>query len=377
MVWDEHNDMTQHIQAERLLRASEEGFRHIFEEAPIGMALVDLDGIFQQVNKVFCEMLGYCKQELIGHSLSIITHSTDVGMDGHLTAQVLKGVITSYKVEKRYLRKNEEILWADLTATFIRDQNGQAIYRLMMIENIIERKRVKLLEEERQNVAYELHDGLAQIAASVHQHLQAFASHYRPRSPHAREELDRLLKLAQHAVREARRLIAGIRSPTDLEDFGLATALRLQVETLRVEGWAVSYEETLSSERLSPTIENTLFAVAQEALTNARKHARTTRARITLERHASKIRLEVQDWGSGFEPLTARRKALLGEHIGLRTMQERVELVGGCLIISSQPDVGTLIVVEVPSQPSNERSIYYEERSITHTKGSISAIGDR
>jgi signal transduction histidine kinase len=217
-----------------------------------------------------------------------------------------------------------------------------------------------LLEEERHHVAYELHDGLAQVAASAHQHLQAFASHYRPRSPQARQELDRALELAQLSVREARRLIAGLR-PTALDDFGLATALRLQVETQRNEGWTIIYDETLGSERLPPTIETTLFGVAQEALTNARKHASTTRARLALERHSSTVRLEVQDWGNGFEPLAVLQEASLGEHVGLREMQERVELIGGHFMVSSQPDAGTLVVAEVPLLTSNEGDRFHEQ----------------
>src|SRR6266496_2878281 len=146
------NDITEHKQAERSLRESEERFRNIFAEAPIGMAVVGLDGTLLQVNKTFCEMLGYGKQELAARTLSDITHPDDVGKDGLLAAQMFKGAITSYKVEKRYLRKNRETLWADLTATMIRDHDGQAIYGLMMLENIIERKRAKLLEEERHHV---------------------------------------------------------------------------------------------------------------------------------------------------------------------------------------------------------------------------------
>ena len=361
------NDITEHMRAERSLKESEERFRHIFEEAPIGMAVVGLDGRLLQVNKAFCGMLGYCEQALTGRSLSMITHPNDVGKDGLLAAQMLKGAITSYQVEKRYLRKDRETLWADLTSTILRNQDGQAIYGLVMLENIIERKRAKLLEEERYHVAYELHDGLAQVAASVHQHLQAFASHYRPRSLQAREELDRALELAQRSVREARRLIAGLR-PTALNDFGLATALRMQVEAQRAEGWTVSYDETLGSERLSPTIENTLFGVAQEAINNARKHACTTRTRIALERQVSKIRLEVQDWGCGFEPLAVLHEASLGERLGLREMQERVELVGGHLVISSKPDVGTLVVAEVPLLLSNEGDMIHEQRSISRAK---------
>ncbi len=294
------NDITEHMEAERALRESEERFRNIFEEAPIGMAVVGLDGRLLQVNKAFCEMLGYSEQELTIRGLSDITHPNDVGKDGLLAAQMLKGAITIYKVEKRYLRKNREPLWADLTATVIRDHDGQAVCSLVMIENIIERKQAKLLEEERHHVAYELHDGLA-------------------------------------------------------------TALRLQVEAQRTEGWTIGYDETLGSERLPPTIETTLFGVAQEALTNARKHASTTRARLALERQESKIRLVVQDWGCGFEPLAVLHEASLSEHVGLREMQERVELVSGHLMISSQPGVGTLVVAEVPLLSSNEGDIFHEQ----------------
>jgi len=356
-------DITAHKQAERVLRASEERFRNVFAAAPIGMAIVGLDGWLLQVNKAFCEMVGYDEHELTGRTLALITHPEDVGKDALLATQMLKGAISSYKVEKRYLRKTHETLWADLTATMLRNPDGQAIYSLVMLENIIERKRAKLLEEERHHVAYELHDGLAQVAASAHQHLQAFASHYHPHSPQARAELERALELAQRAVREARRLIAGLR-PTALDDFGLATALRLHVEALRTEGWTISYEETLGSERLPPTLETTLYGVAQEALTNARKHAGTTQARLGLVRQEATIRLEVEDAGCGFEPGAVLHEVGLGEHVGLREMQERVALVGGQLQISGHQGAGTLVVAEVPLLPVGE--LPSVERSVSH-----------
>src|SRR5438270_3499307 len=258
------------------------------------MAVVGLDGTLPQVNKAFCEMLGYDEQELTACTLSSLTHPDDVANDGYLFGEIPEETNRTYKVEKRYLKKNRETLWADLTTTILHNQDGQALYGLVMLENIIERKRAKLLEDERHHVAYELHDGLAQVATSVHQHLQAFASHYHPRSPHARQELSRALELAQYSVREARRLIAGLR-PTVLDDFGLATALRLHVEAERQTGWKISFAETLGSRRLPPPIETTLYGVAQEALTNARKHACTTQAHLALELHEQTIRLAVQD----------------------------------------------------------------------------------
>jgi len=366
------NDITARIQAEKALKESEERLRNIFAAVPIGMAVVDSTDHLLQVNRAFCEMLGYSEQELIGRRISAITHPGDVGKDAILAEQALNGEIASYQVEKRYLKKNHETLWCDLTATLLRNQDGRVIYSLVMLENIIERKRAKLLEEERHHVAYELHDGLAQVAVSTHQHLQAFANHYHPRSPQARVELDRALDLAQRSVREARRLIAGLR-PTALDDFGLATALRLQVEAQRADGWTILFEESLGSERLPPAIETTLFSVVQEALTNVRKHAQTTRVRLSLERKEAKIRLEVQDWGCGFATDILLRESRPGEHVGIRAMQERVELVGGHFLVSSQPAIGTLLVIEVPVMALDEGkrdteilSILADERSIAY-----------
>ncbi len=345
-------DVTRRVQAERDLKESEGRFRNIFAEVPIGMAIVDLEGHVLQVNKALCEMLGYDEPELIGNGFSAITHPDDVGADLLLAGKELSGEIASYKVEKRYLKKNHETLWADQTSTILRNQRGEAMYGLVMLENIIERKRAKLLEEERHHVAYELHDGLAQVAVSAHQHLQALASHYHPRSPQARQELERALELAQRSVREARRLIAGLR-PTVLDDFGLATALRLQIETLRNEGWTIIFDEAVGPERLPSAVETTLFGVAREALTNVRKHSHTTKVRLMLVRQDSTIRLEVQDWGCGFEPRTLFKVYRPGEHVGIRAMQERVELLGGHLLVTSQANVGTLVVAELPVLPSN------------------------
>lgn len=201
-------------------------------------------------------------------------------------------------------------------------------------------------EEERRRVAYEVHDGLAQFASGAHQHLEAFTRHYRPRRPAARHELDQARLLTQRAVREARRVIAGLR-PTALDDFGLATALRLEVEALRGEGWLISYDETLGVERLPSAIETAFFRVAQEALTNVGKHAGTTEAQVLLHRCGSTIRLEVRDGGRGFEPSVVAESGP-GERIGLAGMRERITLLGGRWQVRSRPGMGTHIVAEVP-----------------------------
>jgi signal transduction histidine kinase/CheY-like chemotaxis protein len=202
-------------------------------------------------------------------------------------------------------------------------------------------------EEERRRVAYDIHDGVAQVAAAAHQHLQAYARFHRPRSPEGRADLERALEMARRTVGEARRVIADLR-PTVLDDFGLATALRRQVDALRNEGWQITYDEALDPQRLPPAVETALFRVAQEALANVRKHAGTTRVHLSLRRKRRIVRLEVQDWGRGFRPATAGAGAGPGERIGLPGMQERVALLGGRCRVHSRPGAGARIVAEVP-----------------------------
>jgi PAS domain S-box-containing protein len=201
-------------------------------------------------------------------------------------------------------------------------------------------------EEERRRVAYEIHDGLAQVAAAAQQHLEAFADYCHPRSPRARSELEQALELSRRTVREGRRVIAGLR-PTVLDDFGLAQALQLEIEALSADGWAVTYCEAIGAERLPPLIETALFRVGQEALRNVRKHAGATRVNVTLHRRGPCVQLAVQDWGRGFKP-AAIAGAGPSERVGLAGMQERIALLGGRCAVISRPGVGTRVLVDLP-----------------------------
>jgi len=207
-------------------------------------------------------------------------------------------------------------------------------------------------EEERRRIAYDVHDGLAQTAAAAHQHLQAFARHHPPCSEELREELDEAVDLVRELVGEARQVIYDLR-PTVLDDFGLAAAIRLQVATLRADGWQVSLEESLGEGRLPPEVETTLFRVAQEALTNIRKHAEACRVRVVLDSREGGVRLLVQDEGRGFRDGAANRNGR-GEKVGLSGMRERVSLLGGRFELYSEPGRGTTIEAEVELQETDQ-----------------------
>lgn len=202
-------------------------------------------------------------------------------------------------------------------------------------------------EEERRRIAYDLHDGLAQVAAATHLSLQTFASHYRPRSPETRQQLDRSLDLARRVVREARQAIAGLR-PTTLDDFGLERALRLHIQELTSDGWSIEYYAGLGAERLPGPIETVLFRITQEALTNVRKHADTLTATVSLRRQDGYVELEVADLGVGFQMTAPPAEHGPGQRLGLVGMRERAGLVGGQCTVESRPGQGTRVVARIP-----------------------------
>lgn len=224
---------------------------------------------------------------------------------------------------------------------------GELAEREKRLENLV-RKLFVAQEEERRRVAFEIHDGLAQMAAAAHQHLQAFARFHPPDSAEGRELLERSLELVQDTAGEARRVISNL-IPTALDDLGLKTAVRLEVESMRADGWSVEYGGTLQDgERLPVAVETALFRVAQEALRNVRKHAHARRVSVVLDRTRRGVRLRVRDWGRGFDPDAAPAGSGPGERLGLSSMQERVNLLGGSFELSTRPKSGTLVTAEIP-----------------------------
>jgi PAS domain S-box-containing protein len=122
------------------LEASEQSFRQIFEEAPIGMAVVGLDESFDQVNTTLCQMVGYSESELTQRTTMDITFEDDIPQGKQNAEELLIGGPRS-SVERRYIRKNGEVLWITRTACLMRDVDGHARNFLIMVEDISERKR--------------------------------------------------------------------------------------------------------------------------------------------------------------------------------------------------------------------------------------------
>jgi PAS domain S-box-containing protein len=282
---------------------------------------------------------GYEDQHLAGLCLPIRVKNRTVG------------VLEAYGKESLAHNEMLEII------SSLASQAASALENASLYEALSDRERalqdlvMRLLgaqEEERRRVAYEVHDGLAQVAVAAHQNLQAFARRHPPESERGRKELDTILMQVRATVSDARRVIANLR-PTALDDLGLAAAISLEVERLGDEGYYVDYDERLGDGRLPKEMEITLFRVAQEALTNVRKHAGTQRVSIELTRRNGEICLAVQDFGSGFDPAALETLGgSPGERVGFAGMRERVNMLGGEFEVQSRQGEGTLIVATIP-----------------------------
>ncbi len=135
-------DLTQKRLDEKSLGESER-FRLTIDEAPIGMALVSLDGRVVRVNRVFCEVVGYDLVELTNLTLQDITHPEDLDSDLALAGQLGRGEIPRYQLEKRYVRKDGKVVDVLLSASMLRGSDGAPGYYIFQIEDITERKRIE------------------------------------------------------------------------------------------------------------------------------------------------------------------------------------------------------------------------------------------
>ena len=135
------HDITERRRMEEALRSSEQRYRSIFEEGPLGMMITGLDGRFIQLNARFCEMLGYDESELIGRAFVDLTHPDHAPGDAAAIGRLVRGEIPIYKTEKRYLRKDGQALWVSLTVALIRDRRGEPLFFHSMVEDVSERKR--------------------------------------------------------------------------------------------------------------------------------------------------------------------------------------------------------------------------------------------
>ena len=233
----------------------------------------------------------------------------------------------------------------------ISDQIGLAMQRARLSADHTRAATRLATIEERNRLAREIHDTLAQGLAAITLHLETADALAESRPQRSHEAIQRALSLARGNLEEARRSVMDLRS-APLQHHTLPEALATLAANEN-QNSAVplttryACDPTLDFPSLPARIEAGLYRIAQEALSNAQKHASARNLEMTLTAEDRWIRLVVQDDGQGFDPDTLSQNND-PDHFGLIGMGERVKLLGGCLRIQSEPGSGTCIDVSVP-----------------------------
>ncbi|MHA1944771.1 MAG: PAS domain S-box protein [Candidatus Hodarchaeales archaeon] len=151
-------DITERSTLEQEIRENEEKFRSIFELAPIGMAIINLNLQFNEVNQVLCDMIGYSEEELRQLSLPDITQEEYVRRDLEISKKLLNDELTTYEIEKRYIKRTNDTFWGRTTISLLKDEKGSPNFYLAMIEDI---SVIKQKEDELkyQLLKFKIHDG--------------------------------------------------------------------------------------------------------------------------------------------------------------------------------------------------------------------------
>jgi two-component system NarL family sensor kinase len=245
--------------------------------------------------------------------------------------------------------------WRELQAEelqllhIISDQIGLAVQRARLsAEHIHAATRLATIEE-RNRLAREIHDTLAQGLAAITLQLETADALADTKPTRAHEAIQRALALARDNLDEARGSVMDLRA-APLQKHTLSEALSLLVSSQQEEHTSTTrflYYPASAMPALPTRIEAGLYRIAQEALTNARKHALAQLVELSLTVEVQRIHLIVQDDGRGFDPEIVMREHNR-KHFGLAGMSERAKLLGGTISIQSTPGAGTRIDVSLP-----------------------------
>jgi PAS domain S-box-containing protein len=361
------SDITARKRAEEGVAASERRWRSVFDNSAIGIAIGDVTLRITAANRAVQELGGYSERELTGLTFLDLTHPDDRHLLLDATSDLLAGRARERQFEKRYLRKNGEVIWVRTTVSMIQETNESPMF-LALIEDVSARKTAeralaeslnhlraltaKLLraqDEERRRIAQMLHETTAQDLAALKMLLGRLGRTSVALSEEDRSVLDESVALAERSMGGVRTM-SYLLYPPFLDENGLLPAIRWYAKGFADRsGIAVDLDLPETLDRLPQEVETTLFRVVQEALINIHHHAGSSTARIRLSDDGGRLVLEIEDRGRGMSAdLLARLKAGGAAYgIGLAGMRERLEQLGGALDIDST-DRGSTIRATVP-----------------------------
>jgi PAS domain S-box-containing protein len=366
-------------QDEARLRESEERFRRVFEEGPLGIALGTTDYRFVKVNSALCKMLGYPEEELLQKTFVDITHPEDIRADLELSERLFKGEIPLYRLHKRYMRKTGEIIWVNLTVSLLRHRESNSLQRLTMIEDVTEAKRNQeqaILRQKLESlgtlaggIAHDFNNLLGAVLAQTELAQAELAEGSNPEG-----ELAAIRAVATRGSEIVRELLiyAGKESK-DAELVDVSQIFKEMLELMKISVSKCAALQVDLSHNLPPIRANTaqisqlvmnLVTNASEAIGDREGTIQVSTQRITLgpdspglDRLAEGeyVQLEVSDTGQGMSPETLARvfdpffsTKSAGRGLGLSVVHAIVDGLGGTTHLASELGRGTTFRILLP-----------------------------
>jgi PAS domain S-box-containing protein len=329
----------------------------LFERTLDLVCIVDKGGWFKKINPSVIDTLDYTEKELFDRPVSELIHPDDREITAGKRAQLLNST-PLLNFQNRYITKSGAIVWLEWTSVYIPEKEvvfaiAKDITKRKKVEIEIEEnyKKYKILashfkkhvEVDRQNLATELHEQLAQIATVIKMDIELVASQNQQLNEFSLQRLNHAMSTCELLINKIRRLSYSI-SPSRIEELGLETVLRsLCDEFSEQTGIPCNYKSSYNEEDLEYEVKLDLLRICQEALLNVMRHAQATRVHIKLEEKNNKIELSIIDNGKGFHNETTQR-------FGLRNMHGRAASINGSLQIKSKQKQGTSITVSVDTR---------------------------
>lgn len=371
-------DITERKRAEQALRESEERFRLVFERSTIGKSLTAPNGRLLQVNQAFADMLGYTVEEMQQLDFAQITLPEDVAESQECVRCLLANERTGYRMEKRYIHKNERVVWADVSTSLLRDESGRPLYFITSIVDITERKQaedtlVRLTQElarsnsELEQFAYVASHDLQEPLRVVTSYLQLLERRYQGQlDEDATGFITRAVGASARMKTLINDLLAYSRVTTRGKPFKPVNCNEVLDQVLGNLKTAIDENEAVITHDPLPTVTvdmSQMIQLLQNLIGNAIKfHGEDIpRVHIGVEHQDGEWLFSVRDNGIGIEPEYAERIFVIfqrlhtrqeyaGTGIGLAICKKIIERHGGRIWVQSQPGQGSVFYFTIPDQ---------------------------
>ncbi len=374
-------DISEDKLGEERLQKRESIFRTIFERVAVGIALVNMKGQIMESNPAMQQMLRYSAEELRNTFLNDLTHSDDVRTDGDLKNGFVAGRSDHFQIERRFIRKDGELMWGCLNVSFVRDLEGKPQFMICMVEDITERKQLEAQfhQSQKMETVGRLAGGIAHDFNNLLTVIKGYtqlALIELPEDHPSRENIVEIKKASERAAELTQKLLAfSRRQVLDLKVLDLNDVVRgLEKMVSRIIGEDIEMLTALADDlgrvRTDPgQIEQVILNLAvnaRDAMPNGGKLTIET-ANVELdENYARKhisvipgayVMLSVSDTGIGmppevkehiFEPFYTTKEKDKGTGLGLSTIYGIVKQSGGNIWVYSEPGRGTAFKIYLP-----------------------------